>query len=128
MLLPAVVLALIALGILVRRIGGTRPATGIERLYVALAPAPFVLALVIPAVIGLALGFGAGAHAWIRALTWSAIGLSLLLGAAGVALVVRAAVRGERWGWPLGAMTVLASVPLALVALTYVLFWLAARL
>lgn len=128
MLLPAIVLVVIVLGILVRSIGGSRPAAGIERVYVTLAPVPVLLAIAIRAVIGLTVGYGDAARASIRALTWTAIGLSVLLGLAGVALIARALTRGERWGWPLGVMTVVAGTPLGLVALTYGLFWLAARL
>ncbi len=128
MLLPAVALVLIALGILVHRVGGVRSATGIERVYVTLAPVPFVLAIVVPVAIGLALGFGDGSRALVRTLNRAAIGLSLLLGVAGVAFVARAALRGERWGWPLGVMTVVAATPVAFVLLTYALYWLAARL
>jgi hypothetical protein len=127
-LLPATVLVVVALAIVVRRVGGTRSATGVERVYVVLAPLPLALAIVIPLVINLAFGFGKAPRRVVHGLNWAAIALSLGLTLAGLALVGRAMARGERWGSPLGVTVVVAGTPVVLVALSYGLFWLAARL
>jgi hypothetical protein len=128
MVLPTLLLVFIALvAVLVAR-GGARSADVWERLYLAAAPAPAALSLLVPAVIGLVRGFGSPGKRWIDHFTWAGLALSVVLGVVGGVLIVRAAVRADGSGWPLGAAVVLAAGPAALLLLSYALLSFMARL
>jgi hypothetical protein len=112
-----------------RALGGVHAPSRGERLYVALSPLPLVTSLLVPALVGFGGGFsGASQRAWVRGATFAGLGLSLVLAATGLYLVLRLVNRRAPWGWPLGASVVVAASPALLVSLSSGLLWLLSRL
>jgi hypothetical protein len=121
MVILGLVLFLFAAGFTLAWVGGSGSLRGAERAYLALAPLPATLTLVAPAAIGVARGFDSASRTWINGLSWTGVGLSVVLTAIGIGLIARAATRSARWGWPLGGAVVLAAAPAMLIAVTYLL-------
>ncbi len=128
MVLPLLVVLVLALALAMRAVGGVHLPDSLERLYLVLAPVPLALSLLLPAVIGLVWGFGVASKTWINRFSWLGVGLSLILGLTGAALISRAVQRGQPWGWPLGSAVMLAAGPVLVVLLSYALLSLATRL
>jgi hypothetical protein len=126
-LLLGAVLLVVAFAVLVRTVGGTRPASGIQRAYVMLTPLPLVLSIIVPAVVGLSVGFVGRHTVWLHGATWAGVVFSALLGLMGVVLIVQSKRRGEAWGWPLGASVVLAAMPFGVIVLGVGLMYLVWR-
>jgi hypothetical protein len=70
-------------------VGGTGAPRGAERFYLGLAPLPALLTLVAPAVIGFATGFDSAGRSLINRLSWTGVGLSVVLSALGLGLLPR---------------------------------------
>jgi hypothetical protein len=128
-ILPTLALLVLVSVLVVRAVGGVHPVGRAERIYVALSPLPWVMSLVIPAAIGLIGGFsGLVAQTWIRRSSWIGVGVSVVFGVVGAALVGRLVARRSPWGWPLGASVLLAASPFLLVAVSSGLLWLMGRI
>lgn len=127
MVLPFLVIVVVALAFALRARGGRHTPDRLERTYLAAAPLPLILALVVPAVIGFTTGFDAHNRLWIARANWWGIGLSIGLLVAGVGLIRRAVRSGRPWGWPLGGAVVVAAAPVVIFAVSYALLvWIGA--
>ncbi len=128
MVLPVLVIVLVALTLILRTRGGGQTPDRLERVYLAAAPVPLMLVLVVPAVIGLTTGFDAHNRIWVtRANGWG-IGLSAGLLVVGGGLIGRAVRNRRAWGWPLGGGVLVAAVPAVIVVITYAMLALAGAL
>lgn len=127
MLLLGAVLLVVVFAVLVRTVGGTHTASGIQRAYVVLTPLPLVLSVIVPSVVGLSVGFVGRHTVWLHATTWAGVVSSALLGLMGVVFVVQAKRRDEAWGWPLGASVLLAAMPFGVIVLGVGLMYLVWR-
>lgn len=128
MVLPALVLVVVALAFVLRARGGRRTPDRLERMYLAVAPLPLVLVLLVPALIGFTQGFDGHSRPWINRANGVGIGLSVGLLLTGGVLIVRA-IRGDRaWGWPLAGGVLVAASPAVIVVITYALLALAPML
>lgn len=107
-----------------RAVGGTRTPSGIERVYMAVAPLPLLLSVLAPMAIVFAGGSSGIGRIWIDRFTWTGVALSAALLLVGVGLIVRAAVGRVTWGWPLGAAVVVAATPVTILALYFGLWYL----
>lgn len=127
MVLVGAVLLVIVFAVLVRKVGGTHTASRAQRAYVMLTPLPIVLSIVVPSVVGLSIGFTGRHTVWMHGATWTGVVSSALLGLMGVVLVVQSKLRGEAWGWPLGASVILAAMPFSVMVLGVGLMYLVWR-
>jgi hypothetical protein len=128
MLLPLFVVVLIAVAFVLRARAGRASPDRVERVFLAAAALPLVLVIAVPALVGLTVGFDGHSRPLIEHANLAGIGLSAILVVAGVVLIVRARRERRSWGWPLGGAVLVAAAPVVIVALTYVLFSLAAVL
>lgn len=115
MLAPLVFVGVVVAAALIAFAGGARRPRGAEIVYVWLAATPMVLCFIVPAIIGLTLGFVGPQTIVLHGISWVGVGLSALLCVGGSMLVVRAMARHEAWGWPLGAAVILATAPVAVL-------------
>ena len=121
MVLPFLVIVVVAVAFALRARGGRHTPDRLERTYLAAAPLPLMLVLVLPATLGFTMGFDAHNRVWITRANWSGIGLSMGLLVAGVGLIGRAVRSGRAWGWPLGGAVVVAAAPVVIFAVSYAL-------
>lgn len=121
MVLPALVIVFVALALVLRARGGRRTPDRLERVYLAVAPLPLVLVLLVPAVIGFTQGFDGHSRPWINRANGMGIGLSVGLILTGGFLIVRAIRSNHAWGWPLAGGVLVAASPAVIVVITYAL-------
>ena len=121
MVLPILAAAFVALVVVLRARGGRHTPDRLERAYLAAAPLPLVLVLVVPVVVGWTLGFDAHSRPWIHRATWAGLGLSFALVTAGGVLIRRAIAGRRSWGWPLAGGVLVAAAPAAIMVVTYAL-------
>jgi hypothetical protein len=128
MVLPVLVVVLVALAFVLRTRGRRHTPDRLERVYLVAAALPLSLALAVPALVGVTMGFDAHSRPWIDRANAIGMGLSVGLLAIGVGLIVRAVRRGRAWGWPLGGAVLVAAAPAIIVAVTYAVLTLAGAL
>ena len=122
MILVALLLVALLAAVLILSLGHAGPLNEIERPYVALAPIPLVIAIVVPASIRLTLGYAPALSRWVDLASGVGLLTSAILGVWGVTLVVAAMRRRRAWGWPLGVAVLLAGGPaLVIYATTWLL-------
>jgi hypothetical protein len=117
-----ILLGLIGLGLIMLsgRIQG--PLSSWERLYFWCAPLPCVLTLLLPSFLGMQRPGDEAARLWSNRLTAAGYWLSGALILAGIWLLLARRARGQRSDLRLNAGLFLASLPVLLIALIYLLF------